>query len=94
VSTTVRCCTRISVACSLNRGIGIEVHKDIAAIQTFLQGKAAKLLSSISAQPAGANTYVLQKYIENPVRLSAFGAVLLTGISVLLHPVAGTRTEV
>jgi Tubulin-tyrosine ligase family len=58
----------LSVArCSLNRGIGIEVHKDIAAIQAFLQGKAAKL-QSLGSHPPGANTYVLQKYIENPVR--------------------------
>ncbi len=51
-------------ASSLNRGIGIEVLRDLPAIQSFLQGKAAK------AAIGRRTTWVVQKYIENPVRPS------------------------
>ena len=51
---------------SLNRGIGIEVHRDFAAILSFLQGKAA---TTKSLTGNGPQTWVLQKYIENPVRV-------------------------
>ena len=47
--------------CSLNRGIGIEVLRDFAAIQSFLLGK------SVKAAIGKRTTWVLQKYIENPV---------------------------
>jgi hypothetical protein len=46
---------------SLNRGIGIEVLKDLPAIQTFLLSKASK------AALGRRTTWVVQKYIENPV---------------------------
>ena len=51
----------------LNRGIGIEVLKDLPSIQAFLTGKALKAASAVGGGPPGANTWVIQKYIENPV---------------------------
>ena len=70
VRARARVCVRVAArvcVCRLNRGIGIEVHKDVPAILTFLQGKAAKLSATSTSQPPGHNTWVLQKYIENPV---------------------------
>ncbi len=46
---------------SLNRGIGIEVLRELDEILAFLLTKSAR--SSIGVQ----TTWVLQKYIENPV---------------------------
>lgn len=60
--------SRIRFFFRLNRGIGIEVHKDMSEIMAFLSKKAAKLAANVTSQaPPGANTWVLQKYIENPV---------------------------
>ncbi len=66
------CASRLLRACaltlgSLNRGIGIEVHREFSQILSFLQGKAAGTKST--ALGGSPQTWVLQKYIENPVRL-------------------------
>eukprot|EP01138_Halocafeteria_seosinensis_P012254 gb/GECG01012522.1/.p1 GENE.gb/GECG01012522.1/~~gb/GECG01012522.1/.p1 ORF type:complete len:1130 (+),score=187.57 gb/GECG01012522.1/:1-3390(+) len=46
---------------STNRGVGIEIMNDIKAIQSFLEKKASG--ASMGLNP----TWVLQKYIENPL---------------------------
>ncbi len=46
-----------------NRGIGIEVLSDLASIQSFLAGKAAR--SSMGLNP----TWIVQKYMESPLLL-------------------------
>jgi hypothetical protein len=57
---------------SLNRGIGIEVHKTVAETLEYLQRKVGSSTMSTS-------TWVLQKYIENPVGTAVVLSSLLHG---------------